>query len=223
MNLKCEFCNTTFVNQKTVETHFCEQKKKSLLLKTKIGQAAFLDYKFWRKNKGFSIPTDLSFLMSRYFKSFINFGEFCKEKLIPEKEGYMTLMLDKDVEPSQWTRFEYHDYYKEMFDTIYPPIKQYQMSLDYLYRLARVAECDIVEVIKLLPPIELMKLIANRKLSPWLLIFMKSFQDMVRYEFNKEHKLLINTIINPEIWRKKLNLHEDSVKFIKDSMNAINI
>lgn len=223
MNYLCEYCGSSFVNAKNLEKHLCDNKKKSLIVQSKLGKSAFIDYKIWRQKRGYAAATNYSFLTSRYFKSFINFVEFSKEKLIPDKEGYINLMIEKNVEPSHWTRAEYYDYYKEMFDKIYSPIKQYEMSLDYLMRLSNAANCKLSEILDNVPPIDLMKLISSRKLSPWLLLFMNSFQDLLKYKLSTENKLLMNAIINFDIWKNKLSKNTSDAEAIRSAVRRLNI
>lgn len=223
MYFPCKYCGKRLVSAENLENHYCENRKKELVLPTKIGRSAFYYYKMWREKMKFTVATQESFLSSRYFKSFINFVEFAKMHMIPDKTGYIDLMISKKIEPSYWSNDYYYNYYKEMFDSLYSPIKQYEMSLDYLMKISTGLDCPVNKVLEKIPPIDLMKLISNKKLSPWLLLFMNSFQDLVKYNLSKEHQILINAVINSDIWKKKILDKADDVIAIKDAVKKLNI
>lgn len=165
---------------------------------------------------GFSSVDEISFINSKYFKPFVNFMFFCEEKLIPDKTGYIRYMLQKKVIPSFWCLPEYYESYMLDFDKIYSPLKQVEMSLEYLSTLSRKLDCKFNEILDKLQPVEIIKLIGCKKLSPWLLLFMKSFRDKVTYFFDKEQKILINAVIDISEWKARIDNNPEVVKNIKN-------
>lgn len=223
MFFTCEYCNKRFVHAGNYEKHFCEEKKKALLIKTKIGKNALHYYQEWRRFRGFSVNAENAFLHSKYFKPFLNFIEYANEKMIPDKRGFIKLMASKDVNPMFWTNKIYYDYYIESFDKIYSPIKQVEMSLNYMETLANSLECPVNAVVNNLEIIELMKLIVARKLSPWFLLFHTTFQDLIRYRLDSEQKILLETIIHVDIWKKKFKESPKDVTRIKELLNYLKL
>ena len=222
MYFTCEYCGKKLQSEKAMEKHFCEAKKRYLLLKSKVGRSAFFYYSVWRKKKGFKVVDETTFLNSKFFKSFINFLEFCKDKMIPEREGFIELMVKKDVSPLHWCNNFYHEYYMEKFDELYSPMKQVSMSLDYLDKLTNALECELETVITEIHPIELIQMVLTRKLSPWLLFFSRSFAKHVN-SFDNEQKILINSIMSPTVWKNRLTKEKAAVLKIKEITKQLEI
>lgn len=222
MFFTCEYCSKRLLTEKALEKHFCESKKRYLLLKSKMGRNAFYYYSEWRRRKGYKVVDESTFLTSKYFKSFINFLDFCNKKMIPEKSKFIDLMVRKDISPLHWCNDFYYDFYIEEFENLYSPIKQIDLSLEFLEKLTEKSNVGLNEIIYHIHPIDLMKLIIKRKLSPWLLLFMKSFQKYCR-EFDKEQKILMNTVMPSSEWQKKIFQNKEIVGKIKKIMKDLNI
>lgn len=223
MFFTCDYCGKRFTHQKNHEKHFCENKKKSLLLKTKLGRVAYHEYQKWRELCGYKNYDEQSFLNSKYFKPFLNFIEFSKEKSIPDRIGYMKYMQEKKIAPSYWTNETYYNSYLAMFDKIYSPIKQVEMSYNYLESLSRILECDLDAVVNNIEVIDLIKMIACRKLSPWFLLFHGTFRDLIRFRLDDEKRILLETVINVDVWREKFKNNPKSVKKVKELINYLKL
>lgn len=223
MFFTCKFCNSKFQTERNLEKHCCESKAKTLFLKTKKGQSTLYYYQEWRKMCGYKVNEEDSFLNSKYFKSFINFLDFANKKLIPDKKGYMKLMCEKKVAPSHWTNDIFYDYYIENFDKLYTPLKQVDLSIRYIEELANILNCEMNKVVRNIEVIELMKLISARKISPWFILFHEGFKDLIRYRLTNEEKILIETIISVDQWKKKFKEKPDIVKKIKDLLNYLKL
>jgi hypothetical protein len=223
MFFECEYCKSKFKSPINFKKHLCEKKKKFMLLNSKMGQVAFICYENWRNLKGFFAPTKETFLASKYFKSFINFVDFCAKNSLPEKNGFIKLMVLKNVQPSLWTNDVYYAYYIEHFDTIYTPMRQVEISLEYLYKISSILECPIQEVFKNMSMIDVLKLIAIKKISPWLLLFMKSFKHHIAFGITEEERDLLDTVLNAAEWQIKLKEDPKSVEKIKQLMTSLNI
>lgn len=223
MFFTCEFCNSKFTREGNYKKHFCEEKKKSLLLKTKMGRAAFHAYREWNRLRGFKATEEKTFLTSKYFKAFINFVDFSNVKMLPDKTGYMKLMIERQIPPASWTDNEYYEFYMDRFDGIYSPLRQVEISLDFLTKLSQALDCPIEAVIYKLEPLELMRFISAKKLSPWCLLFMKSFQNYIKYHLKGEAKLLMETVISASIWKKKFNNNPVYVQKVKDLLTDLKL
>jgi len=223
MFFTCDYCGKRFTHEKNLQKHFCESKKKSLLLKTKLGKVAFHEYKIWRKMCGYKSYDENSFLNSKYFKPFINFIEFSKEKAIPDRKGYMRFMKEKQISPLYWTNGLYYDNYLNLFDKFYSPIKQVEMSYNYLESLSNILECDLDAVVNNLDVIDLIKMITSRKLSPWFLLFHSTFRDLIRFRLDNDQRILLETVINVEVWKKKFKDNPEIVKKVKELVNYLKL
>lgn len=223
MFFECEYCKKKFKSSVNHQKHLCEKKKKYMLLESKYGKTAYICYENWRKLKGFYAPTKDTFVTSKYFKSFINFVDFCNKKSIPEKNGFINAMVIKDIPPSLWANDMYYDFYISNFDIIYTPLRQVEISLENLYKLSSILECPLDKIFEKVGVIDLLKLIVVKKLSPWLLLFMKSFQHHIAFCVTEEERDLIDTIIVATEWQEKFQNDQKSVEKIKVLMTSLNI
>lgn len=223
MFFECEYCKKKFKTTRNHEKHLCEKKRKFLLLNSKHGQVAYICYENWRKLKGFYAPTKDTFLSSKYFKSFINFVDFCSQKSLPERNGFIKAMVVQNVQPSLWCSDSYYNFYITNFDNIYTPMRQVEISVEYLYKLAAILECPLTEVIPKVGVVNLLKLIVVKKLSPWMLLFTKSYNHYVDYGVTEEQRDLVDTIVDMKLWENRINSDPVSVEKIKGVMTSLNI
>lgn len=222
MFFTCEFCYKRLQSKRALDKHFCEAQKRRRLLGSKMGRTAFYYYSSWRKKKGFSVVDEETFLNSKFFKSFINFLDFSNEKGIPDRDGYIDLMVERDIAPMHWCNNYYYEYYMEVFDDVYDPIRQYEMTLDFLGKVREATGCDFNEILFQIHPIDLMKLIAKRKVSPWFLLFTKTFKDYCR-EMDKEQKILMSTIIPIMTWQERISRKKEEVEKIKEMIEKLKV
>lgn len=223
MYFKCQYCGDKFKKETTLIKHLCENRKKVLLLESNIGKSAYISYQNWRNLNHFFYCDKDTFLNSKYFKSFINFVEFCKENSIPEKNGFIKMMVEKKIQPSLWINDLYYEMYISEFDNLYSPMRQVEMSLEVLYRLSDLLECKIHDIFSNIKIIELLKMIHAKKLSPWLLLLMKSFQHHIKYNITEEEQILLSTIINSNEWKQKFIKNKESMDKIKNLLLQLNI
>lgn len=223
MFFECEYCKFKFKSSINFKKHLCEKKKKFLILNDKIGKIAYICYQNWRSMKGFYAPTKETFLASKYFKSFVNFVDFCQVKSLPERNGFIKLMVEKNIQPSLWINDQYYDYYIQNFDILYSPMKQVEISLEYMYKISSILECPLSDTIENISIIDLLKLVTFKKISPWLLLFMKSFKTHIAYNITEEERILVETVILSSEWEEKLKNNEKQVEKIKQLMNSLNI
>lgn len=223
MFFECEYCKKKFKTELNHKKHLCEKKKKSMLANSKHGQVAYICYENWRKLKGYYTPTKETFASSKFFKSFINFVDFCNQKSIPEKNGFINAMVVQDVPPSLWVNDAYYDFYIKNFDLIYTPMRQVEISLEYMYKLAGILECTLEQVFEKVTMVDLLRLIVVKKLSPWLLLFMKSFQNHIAFGITEEERDLLDTIVDAKEWQNRFAADPKSTEKVKALMTSLNI
>jgi len=215
-NLTCDFCGKNFKRESFYLKHKCEQMRRYDLFKKPIGHLAYLIFNQWRKICGYPSVTVDIFSKSRYFNAFVNFAEFCRKQSIPDKISYIELMVEKKLQPFNWCDIDVYDYYIAHFDREIDVDEKVNLSIETLKDLADKHECNISEVFDKITPIQILRLITARKLSPWLLLPSKKFMDFMIYKTNKEERLLFNTFINVEEWKKYFLENPDKVLEIKD-------
>lgn len=221
--LVCDFCEKVFKRETYYLKHKCEKMKRYDLFNSVQGHSAYLLFNQWRKICGYPSVTVDTFASSRYFNAFIKFADFSKSQAIPDKIGYIELMVEKNLLPFNWCDIDVYDFYIENFDKNYSIDKKVDISIQTLREISRVNDCEIDEIFNKITPISILKCITSRKLSPWLLLLSKKFMDFMMYRANKEERLLFNTFINVQEWKKHFLQNPDKVSEIQNINKQLGI
>jgi hypothetical protein len=222
-NLTCEFCNKQFVREKNYLKHKCEIMKRYSLFDTVDGQMAFLAFNGWRRFKKYP-PIDIEkFVASRYFKAFHRFAEYSRTQSIPDRMGYIYLMVVKDIPPFFWCDYDIYDMYVKDFDESYTVDKKIEISIETLTEIAERYECSLSDVFNKIPPIDLLKLVTSRRLTPWLLLPSNKFKEFLLFHTTTEEKMLFNTFIDVKRWKKDFEKNPQLVSTIKELNSKLGI
>jgi hypothetical protein len=213
--LKCEFCDKCFKRETNYIKHRCEKMKRYDLFKQVVGHLAYLTFNQWRKISGLPPLVVDTFVNSRYFNAFVKFAEFSRKQNIPDKIGYIELMVQKQLLPFNWCDVDVYDYYIEHFDAEVTIDEKVDLSIETLQEIAQKNGCEIKDVFNHISPIQVLRYITSRRLSPWLLLLSKKFMDFMTYKTNREERLLFNSFINVPEWKKIFLANQDKVSEIQ--------
>lgn len=213
---ECEHCGKKIIKQKTFEAHNCEAMKRFKLFKTKKGQGAYRDYEYWMKVKtGKATISPNSFMNSRFFNMFVNFQTWASEQGLPNKKMYIETMVELTASPILWQRKDFYEKFIQMFDERMTPMEKVEISIKMLESLAKMLECSVGEVIGLLLPSEISRLIYERRLSPWLLLLSDKFKHYLHMIEDQAQYLMIASTIDVQEWTPKFRKAPKTVKKIK--------
>jgi hypothetical protein len=200
--LTCHHCGKDFKTDTGFLSHKCEKMKRIEDSKSPVGQAAFILYELWFTTKKRTAPSMDSFINSKQYKPFMKFAEFVKKFKISETELFIKMMNDKGILPAHWTKDEMYTFYLEYLDRKLSPKKQAGITIKTIEKMSDVAECDIGEIFDILTGSEIIQLIRERKLSPWILLRSKKF--MVKMELmTKEEQLILSQLVRFSYWKQK--------------------
>lgn len=221
--LTCDFCDKTFKREANFIKHRCEAMKRYDIFKTPTGKLAYLSFNQWRKCSGYPSVTVETFTGSRYFNAFTKFAEFLKSHKIPDIIGYVELMVKKRLMPFHWSDGDVYEFYLENFDNEYTVDQKLNISIETLYEIARRFDCEVSEVFDHIKPIEILRYVTSRKLSPWLLLPSKKFMEFMTYSTNKEERLLFSSLIKVQQWKEYFLENEEKVTEIKSINKELGI
>lgn len=222
-NLVCDFCGKSFKRETNFLKHKCEKMKRIDLFNKPIGHIAYLIFNQWRKISGYAPVTVDTFASSRYFKACVEFAKFSKSQSIPDKIGYIELMHKKGLLPFNWCDYDVYDYYIDNFDKEYTIDQKVDLSIETIREMSQTFECETGSVFEKATPIQVIRYITSRKLSPWLLLPSKKFMDFMTYKTNREERLLFNSFIDVAVWKKHLTDNPDKVHEIKSINRELGI
>jgi phage FluMu protein Com len=222
-NLTCDFCNKVFKREVNFLKHKCEKMKRYDLFKKPVGHLAYLTFNQWRKICGYPSVTVDTFTTSRYFNAFVKFAEFSRTLFLPDKIGYIELMVKKTLMPFDWCDPEVYDYYIANFDKEYTVDDKVDMSIETIKEISQKYQCETSEIFEKVTPMEILRYITARKLSPWLLLPSRKFMEFMTYKTNKEDRLLFNSFIDVSTWKEYFLGNPDKVAEIKDINRQLGI
>lgn len=220
---ECEFCGKKLVKKDAFDRHECEKLKRYKLCKTKKGFNAFDDYKYWLTAKGRTVKKLQTFMDSKFFNSFIEFQTFSAEKGIPDKKLYMDFMIGRNLSPMLWRSESIYQKFIEYYDSEVSPEFKVRLTLKTMMKLANILDCDIAEVFDNMLPSEVARLIYDRRLSPWLLLFSKRFKKYLHMLSDPSQYVMITTLIDHMEWEQRFRKEKETVKKIKAIVTELDI
>lgn len=218
----CKFCSKSFIHEDRYLAHKCDAMKKLDELETPDGQAALNYYQQWMRAYKRLPPPASTFTTSKYFRTFVKFAEFVRKVRMPYVDKFIWLMKEKDISPTIWTNDEVYSLFLEFVDHKTTPMEQLKTSVDTILKYADRKEIEVSQVFQVMDPNELIVLVRTRQLSPWLLLFSKQFKKMLSERTSPEQKVIIETIIRPDFWVKRIQenqSHTESIKMCLQEMN----
>lgn len=220
---ECKYCLKKYIRERFFKEHECEEMKRYKLLKTSRGLASYDAFCVWCKCKGYRPPTHDRFVDSRLFKSFFNFIAFANKIALPGRNTFIKLMADIDIYPKDWTQDIVYQHYIEEFDNLFSPIEQAEISVDTVFELSRIFECETGEIFLYLDGNTLINIIRAKKLSPWFLLFSKKFKWFRTEELTREQKIILSNYLDPKIWDRRFAKSSENVKRMKMYVNALEL
>lgn len=220
---ECPHCFKKLTTEARLEKHSCEKKKRFLHLQTPKGQSAFFCYKTWLNKAGRKCKDQDQFMNSKFYNSFLEFVKFCNKVGLPDRKHFIQYAIDEAIPPTLWTNMEVYNAYIIHFDTSKTPIQMAEITVDTMFDLAQIFDCDVTEVFEHMYSSDIMKLVIARKLSPWILLFSKGFMQHMRTETTPEQRLMINTVIDHKHWLHKFKENPEMVSVMKKVVSELKI
>lgn len=218
----CKFCHKIYIREQAYMNHECKRMKRFKELKTPIGQTAWHYYQNWMREQNRMPPSADAFMESKLFRTFVNFTIFSQKVSLPLPNKFIWLMKVKNYPPTMWMMDEVYAQYLTFIDTKMPPVDQAKTSITTILDYADLHNIDPSDVFTTINPNELIHLVRTRKLSPWLLLVSKRFTKFYN-TINEEQQLILETLIQPDIWTEKFAAHLSDVNIIKAYVGELGI
>lgn len=219
----CKFCQKSFLSESRYESHECQQKRRFTELQTPLGRTAYQYYQLWMKLHHRHSSGETSFLASRYYGFFVRFTKFVQKINLPDVTTFIKLMVIKKLEPFMWTRDDVYQVYLEHLGKHLTPMEHAVISMKTLSNYAKRQGIDESEVFNVLHPNEVIAMIREHRLSPWVLLNSRSFIKMLATRTDPEQRVIIETIIHPDVWEEKLNSNPEETKKVQNIVKQMGI
>lgn len=218
----CQHCKRKFTVERAFMKHECTQMFRSKEIQTKTGQQAYLLYKMWLEKQRRAAPPIQTFITSSYYSSFIKFAEWAQNVGIAELPKYVELMTKNSISPPLWRRDEAYQLYLEYFDLRASPLEHATITVETLIGLSEHLECKVGEVFSKLVVGEVLELIQQRRLSPWLLLCSSSFKAWYQGLHEGERNVLMKSI-GIDFWADRLAKRPADVDELKTLARSLEI
>lgn len=219
---ECPYCHMVYVRENAFLNHECKQKLRAAEIKTVTGQSAYQFYCLWMKMNQRRIPEIEVFTTSKFYNNFIEFVEYAKRINLPDIQSFIQLMVERDISPSLWMHDKVYILFIEHFDRKVGPLKQATVTINTMFKITEVAECDVSEFFEVLKPTEVLQLIRQRRLSPWILLFSEKFKIMLQ-NCPSEQLKFFEDLIRPLFWQMRFKKYPELVKVMKQTVAELGI
>lgn len=217
----CKYCNKSFVQEKTLASHMCPKKQRFVDKDSFGSRFGFRVYqRFYELTTSAKTPkTFEDFIESTYYLSFVKFGRYIAQLDPIDPESFVDFVIKNGVKLAQWQApFVYETYLIEILKKE-PAERGIERTFVFLEEWAKENKCDYKDFFKLVPPTEATYLIKTGRISPWLLYLADSAESLFN-SLNQEQFKIIEPIIDPGEWSKKIKKNGDDVAFIKQLVAA---
>jgi hypothetical protein len=212
----CQFCKSTFMQEKTLAVHVCEQKRRYL---AKDSKAAVIGYQTF--NRFFQITQGLGqnkthdeFARSPYYNAFVKFGSFVSNinPLYPEK--YIEWTVRSGVKLDHWCREELYEKY--VINLIHTESVEtaLERSVSHMQSWAVDNKSLWNHYFKYVSTSRAVFDIKDGKVSPWLVLNCASGKEMLA-NFRDDQLNAIANIIDPQVWVKKFKNQKFDIELVK--------
>ena len=131
-------------------------------------------------------------------------------------------MKEKDISPTIWKSDEAYALYLEFIDRKGDPVKQAEITINTLFDIAEAADCGVDEVFEILTGAELIQLLRERRLSPWILLHSVKFSQFFATTLPEE-RIIIESIIRPKYWAEKFQKNPNSIELMRKYTKELNL
>jgi hypothetical protein len=213
----CTHCGKSFMKEKTLYAHMCENKRRAMQRDEKRVQAGYMAFnKFFRMTQGARKDKSYDeFCKSPYYNAFVKFGSFINNAMPLYPEKFMDFVIKSGVKIDHWCRDELYDTY--LFDMLKnePVESAVQRSLQTMMEWGDVSQADFSHYFKYVNLNRSVHDIRNGKISPWLILNCRSGKDLLN-KFNDDQLEIIGPALDLPSWIKKFKAAPADVILVKE-------
>lgn len=213
----CVHCGKSFMKEKTLVAHMCEQKRRALQKDEKRVQAGFMAYnRFYQltqnDKKG---KTYENFCNSAYYNAFVKFGSFVNNvnPIYPQK--FVDFVIKSGVKLDHWCRDELYEKYLYEMLRVEPVESAVQRSLQTMMEWGDEHNANFAHYFDYVSLNKAVYDMLNGRVSPWLILNSTSGKLMIS-KMSDEQLSMISPVFDVKFWIKKFKESPADVAMIKE-------
>jgi hypothetical protein len=221
MSFKCEYCNKSFKQERTIAAHMCSNKKRFLQKDeqyVRLGLKFFNDW--YRIAMGAKVAKDYAvFMKSQYYGAFVRFGLYVLETRVLAPERYLEWLIKHQTAIDRWSKDSvYNSYLAEQSkkETAERALERFVIHADaWSQRTGHhwSQYWDVVQQFALVNDIKM------GKVSPWIILGYSRAKKRLD-ELPPELLTEIADTIDLGFWHRKIDLNKPTIKWIESILVA---
>lgn len=218
-NSTCEFCNKTFIRQKSFLNHVCEFKRRWLERDMKVNRNAHGAWKFYfNKHHPNTTKTEyINFIHSHYYMAFIKFSTYCINTNVINIHYYIDYLISHRVSINDWCSDKHYSKFLVQYLKTEDSDDATRRSLKTLIEMCEVENIQVKDAFKFLNENRLCQKIYQGMISPWVLYNSDTAIDFLS-RLNDDQLKIVYEFINPDIWKLKVFKEKDITVKVKNTL-----
>lgn len=213
----CVHCGKSFMKEKTLFAHMCEQKRRAMQKDEKRVQAGYLAFnRFYRLTQNAkSMKTYEDFCKSAYYNAFVKFGSFVNNvnPLYPDK--FIDFVIRSGVKLDHWCRDELYEKYLYEMLKIEPTESAVQRTITTMMDWADNSGAQWYHYFNYVNLNRAVHDIRNGKISAWIVLNCSTGKKMLS-NMNDEQLELIQPAFDVSYWLKTFKTKPADVAMVKE-------
>ncbi len=211
----CVHCGKSFMKEKTLVAHMCEQKRRALQKDEKRVQAGYFAYdRFYQltqNNK--KTKTYEEFCNSSYYNAFVKFGSFVNNvnPIYPDK--FVDYVIKSGTKLDHWCKDSLYEKYLQEMLKVEPVESAVQRSIQTMMDWADEHSANFAHYFDYVSLNRAVYDIVNGKISSWVILNSKSGKAMIS-KMNDEQLSIISPVFDIKFWLKKFKEHPADVALV---------
>ena len=220
----CEYCNKSFARQKTMDVHMCEPKRRWSQKDNKVHVLAFEIFRrFYEINFANQKPKQFTdFAQSQYYNAFIKTADFITTNTPVEIGAFIDWLCTSKIRVDSWARQGTVDsYIKQLVRTEAVP-QALNRTIITMGEWAGEEDARLEDFFKYVNLNRVTQMIANGRISPWVLLNCETGKDMLTIMHDDQIKIIYE-IIDPEYWKSTFKKRDKDKDFVTNTLKEAGI
>ena len=213
----CVHCHKSFMKEKTLVAHMCEQKRRAMQQNEKRVQAGYMAYNrfFQLTQNAKKLKSYEDFCKTSYYNAFVKFGSFINNvnPLYPDK--FIDFVIKSGVKLDHWCRDALYEQYLYEMLKVEPVEAAVQRSIATMLEWADENNADYTHYFNYVNLNRAVHHIKNGNISCWLMLNCKSGKEMLG-KFSDEQLNLIAPAFDLPYWVKKFKENPADALLVKE-------
>jgi hypothetical protein len=205
MNNTCQYCKKSFVRESSLAAHSCEPRRRRQVKDeagVRLGFNAYL--KFYELTQGSAkSKTYDNFCDSPYYKAFVKFGHYCVNTRVVNPARFIEWILKQNKKLDYWCSDTLYEEYLLFYLKVERMEDALTRAIEHSLDWSEDKGAPSHDYLRYGNHNAIVQAIIAGRISPWILYNSDSGQKFLS-EMASEHRTMIWSYIDPDIWTKKL-------------------